>query len=180
MGVCLKFSCLSTIFFVLPLSRKFRIRSLANKRAQKFAGDVALEGRPHDVEGRGLSGPHAEAGVMLGGKDDALDAGDLGGGGPVTGLEFARVEGARQVVDEAFEVVAGSADHGVGDGGADLRIEAPVDEEAEAEVAEPFEPLELVLLAGEGEREGGAEEERTAHAIHCRRGVRTGSARIST
>ena len=94
---------------------------------------------------------------MLGGEDDVADASEFGEGGPIVGVEFVGVEGFGEVVEEAVGVIVGCADEGVADDRAELGIEAPVDEEAEALIAEPFDAVGMVVGLGE-EREGEEED----------------------
>ena len=140
---------------------------LLAKRAHHVAEDVLAEGRVRDAVGRRFRGPHREAGVVLGGEDDVPDARQFREHGPILGIELARVERLRQLGEEAARVIVGRAGQRVADHRAELAVDAPVDEEAEALVAEPFEPVGLVALdagaaggvALRGERAGGGKEE---------------------
>ena len=105
---------------------------------------VALVGRAHDAEIGGLGVPHGESGVVLGGENGIFDAGEFGEGGPVVGFEFAGVEGFRKILEESAGVGGVGTGERVGDHDAGLGIDGPVDEEAEALVAEPFEAVGLV------------------------------------
>lgn len=71
------------------------------------------------------------------------------------GVEFAGVEGFGEVVVEAVGIGLVGAGEGVGDDDTGLGIDGPVDEEAEAEIAELFEASGLV--EGTGGRAGWAE-----------------------
>ena len=118
--------------------------ALLAKGSQHVGENVALEGRAIDAELRGGGIPHGESGVMLGGEDDVLHAGELGQHGPILRMKFAGIEGIRQFGEEApGEIVRGS-DQRMTDHHAELAIDAPVDEEAEALVAKPLEALGLV------------------------------------
>jgi hypothetical protein len=107
-------------------------------------GDVLAEGRAHDVEVRRLRVPHAEAGVVLGREDDVLHAREPGEGRPVRRVELAGVEATRKFLEEAPRVVLVRARERVADHAAQRAVDAPVDEEPEAEVTEPLETLRLV------------------------------------
>ena len=69
----------------------------------------------HDAEIGGRGVPHGEAGMVLGGEDDVADAGEFGQRGPILRVEFARIEGLRQVVEEALGVSLVGARQRVGD-----------------------------------------------------------------
>ena len=62
-------------------------------------------------------------------------------------MELMRVEGFGQFVEEAVSVFRRCADQGVADDDAELAVDAPVDEEAEALIAKPLQPLRLVERA---------------------------------
>src|SRR5262249_35028739 len=69
---------------------------------------------------------------------------ELRQGRPVLRVEFAWVEGFRQLVEEAIDVSFIGTHQRVRNHHSKLRIDRPVDEQAEAEIAEPFQALRLV------------------------------------
>jgi hypothetical protein len=85
---------------------------------------------------------------MFGGKHHISDAGKLCQCGPNFGMEFARIEGLRQIFEEALGIVRRSTHQGVADDDTRLAIHAPVDEHAEALIAKPFQALRFVERAG--------------------------------
>src|SRR3954447_23199447 len=107
-----------------------------------------------------FGGPHGEARVVLRGEHDIADSREFGENGPVLGIELAGVERLREVGEESAGVVVGGAGEGVADDRAELAVDGPVNEEAEALVAEPFETVGLVLS---GEGRGGEEEREGTH-----------------
>jgi hypothetical protein len=113
--------------------------------------DIALEGRGGNVEIRVLGIEQAEAVVMLGGDDDVFHTGAFCHPHPLVGIEPDRVELAHELVVLGKGDLGGCADpFGVigpplpltgGD-----RIQAPVDEQAEARVAPPLHAR--IMLCG--------------------------------
>jgi len=85
--------------------------------------------------------------MMLGGEHHIAHASQVCECGPVFRVELAGIEGLEQFGKEAVGVVARSADEGMADDDAELAIEAPMDEESEALVAEPVEAVGLVERA---------------------------------
>ena len=110
---------------------------------------------------------HGEAGMVLGGEHDVADAGQVGQPSPVHGMEVIGVEGFGKFAEEAVSVLGRGADQGVADDYAELTVHAPMDEEAEALIAEPVETLLLVegayfgVVCGGGglRKNSGCEEE---------------------
>ena len=136
---------------------------------------VALEGGGLDAP-IGLVGPeHAEAVVVFGGDDDVFHAGILGQAHPFLGVELHRVELAGELLvlgdghlgflEEPFAVVGVAVPLAGGHG-----IDAPVNEQAEAGLAEPGHALVALggRFGGLGNEGGGDEgqcgqEERGFH-----------------
>jgi hypothetical protein len=81
---------------------------------------------------------------MLGRKDDIADSGQLRQRSPVLRVKLAGIEGPGQVVEEAVGVCLVRADQRMRDDNSGLRIDRPVNEHAEAKVAEPFQAVGLV------------------------------------
>jgi hypothetical protein len=100
-------------------------------------------------------------------EDDVADAGELRQRGPVLGVELPGVEGPGQFLGIALQVVGRGADEGVADDVADLAIDAPVDEEAEACVAESLQAVGAVPGSGrlgprgEGRRQPGCDQRKS-------------------
>jgi hypothetical protein len=59
-------------------------------------------------------------------------------------MKLVGVKALRQIFEKAICVFGGSADQGVTDDHAKLAVHAPVDEEAEALIAKPFQALGLI------------------------------------
>ena len=90
---------------------------------------------------------HGEAGMVLGREHDVADAGQMRQPSPIQWIELVRVEGFGQLLEEAVRVFRRCADQRVADDHAELAVHAPVDEEAEALIAEPLQPLRLIQRA---------------------------------
>ena len=90
---------------------------------------------------------HGEAGMMLGGEHDVADAGQVRESSPIHGMKVIGIEGFGKFPEEAVGVFRGCTDQGMADDHAELTVHAPVDEEAEALIAEPVEALLLVQRA---------------------------------
>ena len=109
----------------------------------QFGHRIAFEGgRVDDVEGRQLRAEHREAVVMLGGDDDVLAAGLFGQLDPLVGVELRRVELGGELFiflhrDFLVELHPFAA--------AQLAVDSPVDEHAEAGLAPPLHPRILAL-----------------------------------
>ena len=70
--------------------------------------------------------------------------------GPVLRMVLAGVERLGQLLDVALQVVLGGADHRVADDRAELGVEVPMNEQAEALVAKPFEAVGAIGERGCG------------------------------
>src|ERR1700730_1917839 len=103
-----------------------------------------MKGRVHDAEGGGRSVEHGEARVVLGGEHDVADAGQMRQSSPIHWMKVVRVEGFGEFSEEAVGVFRGCTDQGVADDHAELTVDAPVDKETKALIAEPVEALLLV------------------------------------
>src|SRR5579885_102706 len=102
-------------------------------------------------------------GVMLGREHDIAEACQARQHGPIARLELMRVEAAGQL-EKALDVIFGGAYQGMADGGADLAVQAPVDEEAEAGIPEPLDAL--VAVGGGGGNQGGAQQGEQGREAH--------------
>ena len=129
--------------------------------------DVPAVGRPGDLEIAEGRVEHAEAVVVLGREDDVFHAGELGQAGPFAGIERGRVEGRGQGVILPDEVVRGVEER-PGDLRPHLGVRAPVDEQAEAGVAED---LGLGRIVGQADGVFGEKRDRRL----LRRGRRGGA-----
>ena len=158
--------------------------ALLAEGAEELGGDVLAVGRLHDVERHGAGVPHAEAVVMLGGEDHVAEAGETGEAGKAVGVEAGGIEGLGEIAVEAFNILGAGAYEGVTDDGAELRVDAPVNEQAEALIAEPLQPLRAIPCLdvhggfgpGRGRLRGGCKSERQTrgketqareHAFEC-------------
>ena len=120
--------------------------ALLAEGGEELGGDVLAVGRVHDVERDRFGIPHGEAVVVLGGEHHVAEAGEAGETGESVGVEVGGVEGLGEILVEAVDVLVACAGEGVADDDAELGIDAPVDEKAEALVAEPLEAVGLVRI----------------------------------
>ena len=118
--------------------------ALRAERIEDFAREVVLVGRVHDAEVSGLGVPHGESGMVFGGEDDVPDTGQLRQGGPIRGLEFARIECLRQLFKKALQVGFVGAGQRMRNHDAGLAIHRPMNEQAESLVAKPLQPFRSV------------------------------------
>ena len=78
---------------------------------------------------------------MFRGEDDVADTGEFGENSPIFGVEPAGVERFGQIFEEVLGVIIRGAHERVTDDGTKLAVDAPVNEEAEALIAEPFDAI---------------------------------------
>jgi hypothetical protein len=140
--------------------------ALVPEGLEKVGCDIAVKRRLHNVEVRRFRIEHAEAGVMLGGEHDVADAGKFGERGYVPGIEFVRIECLRQIVEEPVREIVRSPHQRVADDDAELAIYAPVDKQAEALVAEPFETRRIIFSLS-ANRRTEKDNDRGEFLDHC-------------
>src|SRR5262245_31417929 len=83
---------------------------------------------------------------MLCREDHILHSRQPGQNGPVARVESLRIEGPRQLVDEALQIGLRSTNHRMTNGRSELTVEAPMNEQAESGVAKPIDSLWAIAV----------------------------------
>ena len=88
-----------------------------------------------------------EAVMVFGGEHDVLEPGQFGEGSPFLRLEAVGIELAGEDAKEALDVIGGRPHQRMGDDAAEWAVDRPVNEQAQAAVAEQFDGGRVVAAA---------------------------------
>src|ERR1700704_2792205 len=98
----------------------------------------------HDAKRSGCSVIHRKPRVMLGREHHVSHAPKLSQTSPALRIEMLGIKRLREFVEKTIGVFLGSADQRVTDGHSKLVVDAPMDKQAKALIAEPLDLIRLV------------------------------------